>query len=86
MNVVVVMIEEPMPDPGYPRAGSGKLLFGIIFAENCMKMKKKDLRGRMCLVLPPRSVTGAYVTETNLQSFSKYANLTLPPIKIITQL
>ena len=35
-------------DPGYPREGGGRgtnLLFGIIFAENCMKMKKLNWEG-----------------------------------------
>ena len=29
-------------DPGFPRCGCDSLLFGNIFAENCMKMRKKE--------------------------------------------
>ena len=43
-----------MADPGFPRGrapirqggmGGANLLFGILFAKNCMKMKKNAVRG-----------------------------------------
>ena len=32
-----------MADPGFPKGRGANLLFGIICAENCMKMKKIDV-------------------------------------------
>ena len=43
-------VQRPVADPGFPRGGAN--LFGIIFTESCMKMKKWTERGPCILRTP----------------------------------
>ena len=44
---------QDFPDAGCQRQGVASLLFGIIFAENCMKMKKLDWEEGARVLRPP---------------------------------
>ena len=56
-----------MADPGFPEARVGPhLLFGIIFAENCMKMKKKWTEMGHASSRSPRSATAVHILSLML--------------------
>ena len=61
MFILVLQVANPGFPGGNPRGGCANLLFGQIFAENCMKMKEFGPReGRASLVLFSVAILMAY--------------------------
>ena len=57
-STTITNASKSVVDPGFPKGapipegGGANLFLGIVFAENCMKMKKKDREGHASLDLP----------------------------------